>query len=631
MKHLLLFFTLLTMSTLGATNADTTLMTIGDREISLEEFKYLYNKNNQVSDSDENSMEDYVDLFVNFKLKVIEAEDLGMDTISSFVKELGGYEAQLAEPYLKDQDLNEQLIVEAYNRLKEEVEASHILVEINSKHPNDTLRAYNEAMSIRQEILDGKDFAIAAKEYSTDPSAAKNGGNLGYFTGFQMVLPFEEAAFNTPVGEISLPVRSKFGYHIIKVNNRRPASGEVSVSHILILANEGMSKAEAQEKETQANSIYKNIQEGASFDKLASEYSEDKGSASKGGSIGFIRRGQTIPPFENAAFNLTEKGQIAPPVLTRFGWHIIRLDDKRGIPTYENKKADIKRRLARDERGDKPEVIFLNKLKKEYNYTINEENRDALYTAIKGQKVDSTFLVKLSEMNEPILSFGEKTVTQYEYAQYCAKKTSDGTDFASKWKVFEKETLMAYEKTQLSRKYPDYKNLTKEYHDGLLLFEISNEKVWGKASSDEKGLTKFYKKNKKNYLFEEATYEGQIIYLKDSSAYTSYIAMKETLDNEAISDSLTAEVMKVETGFYTKGDNKNVDAQVYGTEAYENANYAVTLVTGTLLEEGSIKPLKATRGACISDYQEYLEAKWIKSLRKTYKVKVNKAILAELE
>ena len=608
-------------------------MTIGDREISLGEFEYLYKKNNQVVSEEESSTEDYVDLFVNFKLKVIEAEALGYDTVPGFVKELAGYRDQLAEPYLKDQDLDEQLIREAYDRLKEEVEASHILIRVDA-NTNDTLKAYNKAMQAREEILAGADFATVAKKYSEDPSAAQNGGYLGYFTGFQMVLPFEEAAFNTPVGEISHPARSRFGYHIIKITNRRASSGEVNVSHILILSNDQMSEQEKAEKKEKAFEVYGKIQQGYEFSEMAQLYSEDHGSATKGGNIGFIRTGQTIPPFEKAAFALENKGDISEPVLTRFGWHIIRLEGKKGLPGYEDKYDDIKRRLARDERGTKPEKVFIANLKKEYSYTVNEENLQALYKAAKGQKMDSTLRAALSLMQDTIMTYGDAVSTQQDLIAFSHKKSPNGTNFESQFAAFEKQTLLDYEKSRLELKYDDFKYLMNEYHDGLLLFEISNEMVWGKASKDEKGLNKFYKKNKKNYTFNDTTFSGTLYLYKDSATLAAFNLLPDTLSFQEKMDSLNKDgvVVKTEEAYFKKGDNIYIDRLGFKKEIdASQQEFDEYSFRGDKFLPGDIKPLDATRGACISDYQNYLEARWIKSLRKKYKVKVNQDILSALE
>jgi len=634
MKQVLAFLLLISSSLSSAINMDTTLMTIGGKKISLGEFEYLHTKNNQVVTEDENSADDYIDLFVNFKLKVIEAEELGLDTAASFVKELSGYRDQLAEPYLKDQDLDEQLIQEAYDRLKEEVDASHILISLKSDNPKDTLAAYNKAMEARQKVLSGQSFESVAKAYSDDPSAASNGGHLGFFTGFQMVLPFEEAAFNTPVGQVSMPARSRFGYHIITIHQRRASKGEVNISHILILSNDQMSEEEKAEKEKKAFSIYQQIQEGEDFEQLAKKYSDDHGSSTKGGNIGFIRTGQTIPSFEEVAFALENKGDISKPVLTRFGWHIIRLEDKKALPTYEEKKADIKRRLARDERGTKPEIVFLNTLKKEYDFKVNEENLETLYAMTRGKAADSLLRDKLKQMQDTIITFGDVAKTQYDLVAFTWEKLPNGTNFESKLAEFEKKSLMDYEKSRLELKYSDFKYLMNEYHDGLLLFEISNQKVWEKASKDTKGLNKFYKKNKKNYLFTDAYFGGQVIYIKDSTTLTAYNTLKVDLNLEEIKDSLNTEevVIKSEKGFFKAGDNASVDYLEFNKgDSAINDEFSIVLLDGQRYEEGDKKPLDATRGAVISDYQNYLETKWVKSLRRKYKVKVDKDLLATLE
>ncbi len=633
MKRNLIFLLTLVTSLGFAINENTTLMTIGQQNISLGEFEYLYQKNNQITSADTSSLEEYIDLFANFKLKVIAAEDAGYDTVPSFIKELDGYREQLAEPYLKDQDLSEKLLHEAYDRMKEEVEASHILFSIKSDAPEDTLAAYNKALKARDEIINGTDFKDVAKKYSEDPSAAANGGYLGYFSAFQMVLPFEEAAYNTPVGEISMPFRSKFGYHILEVHNRRKTQGEVNISHILLLANDQMSETVLEEKEKEIYNIYNELVNGADFEKIAKEKSEDHGSSVRGGNIGFIKSGQTIAPFEEAAFALKNKGDISAPVHTRFGWHIIRLDGKKGLSSYEEKEADIRRRLARDERGNKPELIFINKLKKEYNFKINTQAIDDLYTKVKGKTPDSLFTVMLNTLQDTVITYGNSGKTQKDFAQYCLKKSPKSVNFASHFADFEKDALINYEKSRLELKYEDFRYLMNEYHDGLLLFEISNNMIWSKASEDKEGLAKFYKKNKKNYLFNDSCYHADIIYIKDSSVNQVYLSLKDTMTMKAIKDSLNKkeEMIKTESGFYTLGDNAVVDAKAFGkTNKNINEKFNIITMSGKRYDKGDIKPLDATRGACISDYQEFLEDKWIKKLRRQYKIKVNKEVLSQL-
>lgn len=634
MKHILTFL-LVAFSALALANStDTTLMTIGGRDISLGEFEYLYHKNNQVAATESSSLDDYIDLFINFKLKVIAAEEAGYDTVPSFIKELSGYRDQLAEPYLKDQDLSDQLLTEAYGRLKEEVEASHILIKVNGNSPNDSLVSYNKIMEARQKLISGEDFASVAKAYSQDPSAVQNGGHLGYFSGFQMVLPFEEAAYNTPIGEVSMPFTSRFGYHILKVHNKRPSRGEVNVSHILLLANDNMSEEVHAKKEKEINSIYNALLEGAIFAEMAEEHSEDHGSSSKGGNIGFIKAGQTIAPFEDAAFALKNKGDISAPVKTRFGWHIIRLEEKRATASFDKMKDEIKRRLAKDERGTQPEKVFINRLKAEYDYNVNQEALKALYDASKGATVDSAFQEQLKSYKETAISYGNIEKTQYDLAQFAISKSPKSADFKSHFNNFEKHCLIEHEKAQLEDKYEDFRFLMQEYHDGLLLFEISNEKVWEKASKDEEKLKKFYKKNKKAYRFKDSCFQADIKLYKDSTTFSNYESLKGSLEGKALKDSLNVGGLDYETmtGFYKLGDNQIIDDIVYGiSKSAVNEKYQIIDKQGQWYVKGDIKPFDATRGACISDYQEYLEKRWIKQLRKKYKTVIDKDVKALID
>lgn len=631
MKRIFVFLLLMSTVAVFAFNRDTTLMTIGGKAITLGEFEYLYKKNKQVTGEDENSLADYVDLFVNFKLKVIDAENMGMDTASHFVNELAGYQQQLAAPYLKDRDLDERLIQEAYARMKEEVEASHILIALKGEKPSDTLAAYEKALEVRRKALQTP-FNVVAKTHSDDPSAASNGGYLGYFTAFQMVLPFEEAAFNTPVGEISMPVRSHFGYHLIKVSGRRKAKGAVNVSHILIMSNEQMSEEQRALKKEKAFELYNQLQNGAYFAYLAEKNSDDHASSVKGGNIGFIKTGETVPAFENAAFTLENKGDISAPVLTRFGWHLIQLEDKKAVPDYASSKEDIKRRLAMDERGSRSQTAFLEQLKKEYNYTLFPNKIKDLEEKTRGIQEDDSVL--LNAMNDTIMTYGDAAQRQQDLIAFVRSKEPNGTNFVSRFEEFEKKVLLDYEKSRLEHKYPDFKYLMNEYHDGLLLFEISNEKVWKKAAKDEAGVLKFYKKNKKNYRFKTNCFDGTVFYMKDSLVLDDYEALKPVLDLEAIKDSLNRHqnVLKTETKRFELGENEVVDRLVFEQEKEQaDANYEVVFLDGKSYKAGEIKPFEMTRGAVIAAYQEYLEKKWVKSLRKKYKVKINKNVLTLLE
>lgn len=318
---------------------ETAIATLGSEPLSTSEFKYVYEKNNGGNEDayTQQSVADYLELYTNFKLKVLEAENRGLDTTTAFKRELEGYKEQLALPYLTENSVTDKLVREAYERLKQEVNASHILITLDPEAaPQDTLAAYNRVMELRKRAQAGEDFAKLAKENSQDPSAAENGGNLGYFTAMQMVYPFENAAYKTEPGQLSMPVRTRFGYHLIKVHNKRAALGEVQVAHIMVRSNPGMPKADSLSATQRVDAIYKRVQRKENWDKLTAEFSEDDNTANNGGELPWFGTGRMIPAFEEAAFALKEKGDVSKPILTPYGWHIIKLLEKRGLPPYED-------------------------------------------------------------------------------------------------------------------------------------------------------------------------------------------------------------------------------------------------------------------------------------------------------
>ena len=334
MKKTFIAFLLVLIAFSINAQSDEVLMTIDGKQITKGEFEYLFLKNNDADEITYDDVKDYLDLYVKFKLKVVEAESRKMDTTFAFITELDGYRSQLAKPYLTDREVDEYYLKEAYDRLKEEVEASHILVEVEKgATPEDTVKAYNKAMDIAEKARNGEDFADLARKYSDDPSSESNGGYLGYFKGFQMVYPFESGAYNTPVGEVSNPVKSSFGYHIIKVHNRRPSPGEVRVAHIMKMANEEASDKQKDNAEQMIYNIHAQIKAGKDFEEMAKNYSDDYATAENGGALNWFSTGQMVKPFEKASFNLKNPGDISEPIRTQFGWHIIKLLDKRDMQT----------------------------------------------------------------------------------------------------------------------------------------------------------------------------------------------------------------------------------------------------------------------------------------------------------
>ena len=486
------------------------IATLGSEPISTSEFQYVYEKNNAGNEDayTRESVTDYLNLYTNFKLKVKEAESRGLDTTTAFKRELEGYKEQLAQPYLSEKSVTEQLVKQAYERLGQEVNASHILLSLQPEAaPDDTLAAYNKALEIRQRALNGEDFGKLAQNHSQDPSAADNKGNLGYFTAMQMVYPFEDAAYKTPVGQISMPVRTRFGYHLIKVHDKRQARGEVKVAHIMVRATPGMPKADSLVAKQRIDAIYKRLQRNENWNKLAAEFSEDANSAHDRGELPWFGTGRMIPNFEDAAFALSKEGEISKPVLTPYGWHIIKLIDKRGLPEFEDMEQNLRNKIAKDSRSELNKTAFLKRIKAENNFNeVASVKSAALASANPGLLQGNwTYDANDKSLNQTLFTIQGKPYTLgsfYAYAKEQQRPRATGNpEHAMKtlYDAYVDKSLVEYEKANLENKYKDYRMLVKEYHDGILLFQLMDEKVWSKAVEDSVGLKAFFEQNKEKY------------------------------------------------------------------------------------------------------------------------------------
>ena len=506
MKKSILLFMLIAHVVLFSQKKSKTLVTINDSKITVADFKKVYEKNLAAIDNEESKNVPYnLDLFINYTLKVKEAYQLKLDTLPSYIKEIETYRNQLSAPYLQDKSFTDNLIKEAYFRTKNEIKAKHILIRTKKNAtPADTLAAYNKILKIRNRILAGEDFEKVAAATSDDDSARDNPqrkfkgnkGNLGYFSAFKMVYPFEEAAYKTPVGEVSMPFKTRFGYHILKVDNIRVSKGEVEVAHILVtdLAPTG---------KTEIDEVYAKLIEGKSFDSLAKRYSNDNSSKDKGGKLTKFGTGRMVPSFEKAAFSLRDIGDFSKPFKTRFGWHILRLLKKHPLKSFEEMKATITERLKRSGRMKLSDDAVLNKLKKNYRITEHESAKLIL------NRKDIRTISKDSLQNI-LFSINERNFTQAAFVSSIANKKRQ--PIAALFELYKNEEIVKYFKENLVNTAPEYAAILKEYEDGLLLFELMQQKIWLKSSKDTLGLKQFFVENKKNYAVEDLSeIKGQVI------------------------------------------------------------------------------------------------------------------------
>ena len=488
------------------------LMTVNNIPVYKTEFEQIYWKNKKENVATKEDLDEYMELFTKFKLKVTEAEDLGMDTLASFIKELDGYKVQLEKPYLVDKNVNEKLITEAYDRINTEIRASHILIKMDgSASPEDTLKAYNRINNIREKILRGDlTFAEAAKRMSEDESAKQNQGDLGYFTAFRMVYSFESAAFNTPVGEISQPFRSRFGYHIVKTVDSRAGRGSVKVSHLMLSIKKDMSDLDKENLKKKIYELYEKLGEGESFVKLAKEFSEDRQSKLKMGQEAWLKPGEAFLEFDSVAFSLKNNGDYSTPFLTKVGWHIIKKSDYKPVGDLESMRHELKNKIQRDVRAQISKGKFIVKLKEEYAFNEVTKNKKELYKVIDNSVLKGKWNPEsTSKLEGELFSFADRTYSQQDFASYIAstQKPSKNKDIVkfidNKYSKYVANMLMAYERTQLSKKYPDFRDLLKEYRDGILLFGITDEKVWSKGVEDTVGLKEYYELHKNEYMWPD--------------------------------------------------------------------------------------------------------------------------------
>lgn len=626
------------------------VLEIDGRKVTKSEFLQIYLKNNNDPKYDKASLDEYMELFKKFKLKVVEAEALGYDTIPKLKKELDGYRKQLAQPYLVDSTQNMALVKQAYDRMKTEVRASHILVKVDENaSPADTLAAYNRIMALKKRIEAGEDFATIAKGKggSDDPSAQRNNGDLGYFTAFQMVYQFEEAAYNTAVGKISNPVRTRFGYHIIKVTGSRPARGTMKAAHIMVAAGKESTPEEIASAEKKAQEIYEKIQKGESFESLAAEFSDDSQTADKGGVLPMFGTGTTtrmVTEFEDAAFNLKNNGDVSQPIKTDFGYHIIKRLEWTELRSFDQLKKEIQGKVNKDERAKKTQDSFVAKMKKAYKFKDMSAKTSTWFV----DNLDSTYYMgrwnadKLTS-NSVMFTLNKKPYTQKQFADYLIKnyrgvKQADSKSVVAKQlKAWQNSEIIAYEESRLEYKYPEFKALMQEYHDGILLYEIMTDKVWNKAIKDTNGLRTYFEQNASKYQWNKRynAYVYECLNQDIANEVQKMLNTSDTISSKTIlakvnkSSELNLRVrtnkFEADNTAFLKGQNLNKGVNAPYT--HEGKVYVVKVEE--ILPPGP-KMLSEAKGAATSDYQNYLEKMWLEELAKKHPIKVNQEVLYSL-
>lgn len=496
MKKLLVLSLVFACLTTEARNAaDSVVMTVAGKPVLIDEFVFMAKKNGEVNLSDRKSLENYVELYKNFKLKVADAEAAGLDKTKDFTDELEGYRAQLTSGYLSDKDGEEAAVRAEYDRLGEVLELSHILFRLPEKTVSkDTVAVYEKALKAYERIKNGEDMATVGQEL-----AKQDSGQIGYeyvrsFQPMQTIKAFENAAYSMKPGELSMPVRTTLGFHIIKLHKRIPNPGMRHVAHILIPFKQDTIVRSESETLALAEEIYEKAQSGADFGELAQKYSSDGASAKKGGELPWVGVGEMVAPFEQAAFALTTPGEISKPVKTRFGYHIIKLIEKKGIPSFEEKKKSWARTMAQGERNFEYYKAFDERMKKEYGYVFYPEAYAELVALCNDHfPTDKEFYEKAKDMSKTLIHLADTDFPQSEFAYYIQRcpfstKTYAGDFMQEVFDLFVRDIVTTAERKSLETKHPEFPHLMQEYRDGILLFNVSNQKVWSKPAAEQPKL-----------------------------------------------------------------------------------------------------------------------------------------------
>ena len=640
--------------------SDPILFSVNNKPVHLSEFNYIYSKTNgDKADYSRASLEEYLELYQNFKLKVERAREMQLDTIPSLQRELAGYRRQLANSYLVDKEVTERLVQEAYERSLKDVNISHIMVTVKPNASEKEIAiAEQKLMNVKKKLDAGQSFEELAKEFSEDKNTKDNGGALGYFTalfpdGFYAL---ESAAYETKVGQVSDIVRTALGFHLVKVNEIRDARGQMEVAHILIRKDPKDPNSSAAAK-AKIDSLNQAIKAGTAFEDVAKQNSEDKRTAQKGGYIGFIGIRQVSKDFEDAAFALENDGDLTMPVESSIGWHIIKRVSKKPVESADIAKRRIQTKMQENKKKSKnpkynrlntAEQSMINRIKKEGNFTENKGIIKSFVASLDSTFVTYKWKASKDKPSDVVFTLGtDYKTTLAEFEDFCqrnSKRMRMGTRMERGALVdliydeFVRENCLKYEESQLDVKYPEFKSLMREYEEGILLFEATKILVWDKASQDSVGLVDFHSTRKANYTWNQRAVTSKYTVKAGNEEEVEKIrkdARKKPADTVLEKYNKEEPIVTADEEIFEKGKSRM-------PRGLEWRAGAVSDVTVNQRSKASIfhkieeilppseKTLKEARGYVIADYQDYLDKKWLEELRSTYKIETDQAVFEGL-
>lgn len=615
------------------------LFTVNNEPVLASEFLRVYNKNlNLVQDESQKDVDQYLSLFVNYKLKLAEAKALDFHKKPAYVRELDGYKKQLAKNYMVDSEVTDALVKEAYDRVSYDINAKHILIMLDPSR-NDTLEVYNRLLNLRERFKN-EDYNDLKKELHNGNTILVE--DLGYFSAFKMVYDFETEAYKTKIGDVSMPFRTQFGYHIVKVFDKRKSRGEITAGHIMISKNQ---KDTTEDPETRIKEIYKLIEQGQEFESLAKQFSQDKSSSSKGGKLAPFTGGQlSSVVFENMAFNLQEDGAISKPFESEYGWHIVKRYSIKPIGSFEDMQYELENKVSRDSRSKLINTSMQNKLRKQYNVSNTNPSREYFVSILNDDIYARKWQIpKGFDKAKTILTIGDKTWNNKDFASILRsqqKGNTKGKSFENiideAFEAFVNKCVLMYHEENLENVNQEFAQILNEYREGLLLFDLMETKIWNATKNDTLGIESYYNKNKQNYkwntrveaIVATAPQEDDIkevvnMFIKGEEVES----IKEKLNTNGkqkvifTSGTMDADHQALPNNFEFKEGVSKVYSQ--------NNVYYVVKVTKLIPE--SFRTLDEARGMVINDYQQEVEQNWINNLKSKYEVTINKDVLRKVK
>lgn len=616
---------------------DPVIMTVAGVDVPLSEFEYLYNKNNR-QQVENQSIDDYAEIFKIYKLKVADALAQGVDTMPDFRKEYMQYRHELAAPFLADSAYIEQLAREQYANMDEEVEAIHIM-RFKAPTLDENRPAITLLDSVRNLLVNGADFAEMAKLYSQDKGSLDNGGRMGYIVAGKFPYAFEKEVFNLKPGEISKIVETPMGYHIIKGGARRPARGRVLAAHILKMAPDNAPedvKLKAKEKIDSISLVLKVNPE--KFDELAVWNSDDTQSARNGGKLPWFSAGEMVEEFDQKAFE-QQPGEISEPIRSRFGWHIIKTLDREPVASYAAMRPELIKMVTsgRDFRTRDHSLRQYEKLKNEYKGKFNQKFLDKANEYIAANGVDSAFVEKvLLPGDTPMFTYGKNTVTTSQLIPYIERLIINDRQFASEEFLRRVDAviysdMIGFKEENLADEEPEYRNLLHEFRDGSLLYEVGRKRVWDRAAQDTEGLDKFFQAHRSDYKWKEPRAKGLLIQTANDSVSGLIRQRIAGMDNDSVIQIVRKEFKgqaQVDRILAARGANPMVDYVVFGGEKVSpsSSRYKDFFLYNFKVLEAP-EEVSDVRGMVTGDYQNQLETEWVEELKSKYPVVVNEKVL----